>query len=128
MKLSGYLKDYYFYSGKTSSVARQLAFAAIAIIWVFRYTDDPNRILPRELVQPAFFMALSLTLDLFQYIAGSIIWWIFHRVKEKEGLKATDEIKASIWLSVPIHLFFWSKIASLILGYGLILIFLWPRC
>ena len=127
MKLSGYLQDYYFYSGKTSDVARQLAFAAIAIIWVFRYTDGPNQILPGKLVLAAFFVALSLGFDLFQYIAGSLIWLIFHRVKEKHGVKADDEIKASPWLNKPILFFFIAKIVSLILGYILILIFLAGR-
>jgi hypothetical protein len=47
MKLEKYLDTFYWFLGKTSDVARQLAFAAIAVIWVFRYTDGSNQILPR---------------------------------------------------------------------------------
>jgi hypothetical protein len=127
MKLEDCLKAYYEFSEKASNSSRQLAFAAIAVIWVFRNPDGSNQILPGKLITAAFFVVFSLGFDLFQYIAGSLIWWIFHRGKEKQGLKADDEIKASIWLSAPIHLFFWLKIISLILGYIFILIFLWGR-
>lgn len=35
MTLSDYLASYYELSGKASDVSRQLAFAGIAVIWVF---------------------------------------------------------------------------------------------
>jgi hypothetical protein len=127
MKFKEYLDTFYWFSGKTSDIARQLAFAAIAIIWVFRYTDGSNQIFPAKLFPPAFCVVLSLAFDLFQYIAGTIIWDIFHRVHEKHGVKANDEIKAPPWLNKPILFFFVFKLIFLILGYILILIFLAGR-
>jgi len=127
MELGDYLKKYYEYFGKASDSARQLAFAAIAVIWVFRNPDSSNQILPGKLVLAAFSVVLSLACDLFQYIAGSLIWGIFHRVKEKQGLRANSEIKAPTWLNKPILFFFVFKLISLILAYIFILIFLWGR-
>ena len=127
MELGDYLKKYYEYFGKASDSARQLAFAAIAVIWVFRNPDGSNQIFPANLVLAAFCVAFSLGFDLCQYIAGSLTWAIFHRVKEKQGCKANDEIKAPTWLNKPILFFFVFKLIFLVLGYIFILIVLWGR-
>jgi hypothetical protein len=39
MKLQDYRNDFYLFSGKASDISRQLAFAAIAIIWIFKRTE-----------------------------------------------------------------------------------------
>jgi hypothetical protein len=39
MKLKEYLETFYTFSEKTSNIARQLGFAGIALIWVFRGTN-----------------------------------------------------------------------------------------
>jgi hypothetical protein len=127
MQLKEYLNKYREYSGKASDSSRQLAFAAIAVIWVFKNPAGSTPILPSKLVLAAFFMVLSLGCDLFQYIAGSLIWKIFHRIKEKQGVKADADVKASPWLSNLIWVFFFAKIVFLIVGYILILTFLWGR-
>lgn len=127
MKLKEYLDTYYLFSGKASDIARQLAFAAIALIWVFRYMDGSDQLLPRKLIFASFFVASSLALDLFQYISGAFIWGIFHRIKEKNGINADDDIKAPSWLNKPILFFFILKICFLFLGYIFILIFLGAR-
>jgi len=36
MNLQDYRDDFYTYSGKASDISRQLAFAGIAIIWIFK--------------------------------------------------------------------------------------------
>jgi hypothetical protein len=127
MKLKEYLDTYYEFSGKTSDVARQLAFAAIAIIWIFRDSDGAHQLLPDKLIVPAFTVMLALALDFAQYVSGTFIWGFFHRFKERGGVEADTEIKASPWLNKPILFFFIAKILSLILGYILILSFLWGR-
>ena len=37
MKLKDAREIYYFYSGKTSDLVRQLGLAGIAVIWLFKY-------------------------------------------------------------------------------------------
>jgi hypothetical protein len=39
--VADYQKDSYEFSGKASEISRQLAFAAIAVIWLFK-TDTPT--------------------------------------------------------------------------------------
>ena len=39
MKLSDYRETYYEFSGKASDVTRQLAFAGIAIVWIFKIEE-----------------------------------------------------------------------------------------
>ena len=41
MKLSEYANVYAEFSGKASDVARQLAFAGLALVWLFRESNGP---------------------------------------------------------------------------------------
>ena len=47
MKLRNYRQTYYDYSGKASDIARQLSFAGIAIIWIFKIQKDTSIELPK---------------------------------------------------------------------------------
>ena len=52
MKLQGYRADFYTYSGKASDLSRQLAFAGIALIWLFKKDDAGRLSIPPDLVMP----------------------------------------------------------------------------
>src|SRR5262245_662708 len=84
MKLSDARDAYYQHSGKASDVARQLAFAGIAFLWIFK-TETPNGpVLPGALYFPAAVLSLGLVLDLAQYLIQTYVWGTFHRRKELE--------------------------------------------
>jgi hypothetical protein len=125
MELKKYLEDYYFYSGKASDISRQLGFAGIALIWIFRGNDPNEPLVPQELILPGIFLVLGLACDLLQYACGALIWGVFHRIKERKGLSASDELKAPSWLNKPILALFIIKIFAIIVGYVLIFRYLW---
>jgi len=124
MELKEYLQAYYTYSEKASNIARQLGFAGIALIWVFRGTNANELLVPRELILPGVLLVLGLSCDLLQYVSGTIIWGLFHSMKERKGLGADEELKASSWLNKPILLFFVVKIVAISAGYILIFCYL----
>ena len=41
-KLSEYKNDYYYFTGKLSEINRQIAFAGIALIWIFKNGENSN--------------------------------------------------------------------------------------
>lgn len=121
MKLSDYRSTYYEYSGIASSVARQAAFAGIALIWIFNSKTANNISLPIELLWPSLFLVIGLGLDLFQYLISSAIWGLFHRYKEKKyGTSADPELTAPIYFNWPGLFCFWGKLVSILVGYLLL--------
>jgi hypothetical protein len=115
-----YRQTFYEFSGKASNATRQLAFAAIAVIWLFK-KDAPLSI-PYDLFVPGILVVAALTADLLQYSVGAGIWYTYYRYLERKGIsEITDH---SAWLERPIRLLFWIKIALVILAYFLILRFL----
>lgn len=121
MKLSKYLDAYHEYSGKASEVSRQLAFAGIALIWIFK--TDSNQ-LPKELLVPSVFFVLALLFDLMQYVVGALIWKIFHQYHEKS--KDTDQdsdIKAPVSLSNTISIFYFVKVTMVLVAFASLLIY-----
>ena len=87
MKPSEYKETYQWYSGKTSDVVRQLSFAGIAIIWIFKVQSQGIPKIPNVLLVPLGLFCISLAFDLLQYVLGYIIWYIFFRFHEKKGIK-----------------------------------------
>ena len=120
MKLKEALDSYYEYSRKASDIIRYLGLAGLGIIWIFRVQTATGISLSKELTLPTILLILSLVLDLLQYIAGTIIWGVFHRLKEKKGVKENEEIEAPRQLNWPTIIFFWAKFFSIIIAYYLI--------
>jgi len=119
-------KEYYYFSGKVSELCRNLAFAGIAIIWIFK-TDKTGITIDKELILPLIVFVATLTFDLFQYLWGTIIWGCFVRQQEKK-LKdvATEdpELEAPAWFNWPTNIFFYLKTILVITGYTLLFIHL----
>lgn len=118
MKLKDIRETYYSYTAKASDISRQISFAGIAIIWIFKTDVNDKIALPDELICAAILLLISLSLDLFQYIYASAAWGIFHRVNEmRNGVDYEDEIVAPSSINWPTIVFFWGKLISLIFGY-----------
>jgi hypothetical protein len=115
-----YRQTFYEFSGRASDISRQLAFAAIAVIWLFK-KETPLSI-PHDLIVPGIFVVAALAADLLQYTVGAGIWYAYYRQLERKGISETAD--HSLWLERPIQVLFWIKIAFVILAYFLILRFL----
>ena len=124
MELKKYLEAYHEFSGKASDIARQLAFAAIAIIWIFKTNSIEIIAIPNELIRPSALIIMALAFDLLQYVIASIIWKIFYSLKERKGVPVDQDVKASPWLSRIVLFFFIFKILFVIVGYILIFKFI----
>ncbi|MCG8092479.1 MAG: hypothetical protein JAZ17_02445 [Candidatus Thiodiazotropha endolucinida] len=122
MKIKEAREAYYDHSGAASLVARQVAFAGIAIIWIFK-TDSLNTLnLPEPLLYPALLIIVSLVLDLSQYVYSSAAWGIFHRrMENKYGVDYEGEVYAPAKINWPSNVFFLGKILALVIGYFLLI-------
>jgi hypothetical protein len=127
MKLQDYRDTFYTFSGKASDLNRQLGFAGIAIIWLFKKDPIGGLTIPRELVLPSFLIVGSLVCDMAQYCLASIVWHWFYRTNEKLGISEDKDLTHSVWLERPIWIAFWLKIGLIVAAYVFINLFLWSQ-
>lgn len=124
MKLKDARDLYYFYSGKTSDLVRQLGLAGIAVIWLFKYEAQGVPKVPEALVLPLILIVLGLALDLLQYAVATCIWGVFHRLKEKSGIGEDKSFLALKQLNWPSIVFFITKAIATIAAYVYLLRYL----
>lgn len=121
MKLSEALKAYQELSARASDVSRQLAFAGIAVIWIFRVQSAAGDRLTTDLLLPLILFVSALVLDLMQYIIATLTWGWFHRhhekKKKKDGVTADVDVKASKYLNYAPLILFWLKMFAVALAY-----------
>jgi hypothetical protein len=118
-KLSKFRESYDYYSGKLSEIGRNLAFAGIAVIWIFK-KNDSSLTIDEKLVLPLLLFVITLTFDFLHYSWATIIWGYFTRSEEKKLTNAAVEdpnLVAPAWYNWPSIFFFASKSLSIILGY-----------
>ncbi len=128
MKLREFLDQYHYFSGKASDVARQLAFAGIAIVWIFKVNKGDSVKLNQNLLVPTALFSLSLLFDLTHYVIAAFTWYFFHRHQEKKPeITADSNVMASPYLNWPTNFFFCLKIGSVFIGYIWLFIFLWQQ-
>ena len=109
-------------SSKASEINRKLAFAGIAIIWVFKIDAGAGRqIVPPELFLPGILLVVSLALDLLHYVLKSEIWYRITRKYEKAD---TLEFPVPPWINYPGDILYWFKIIATIIAYILLFRFL----
>ena len=105
-------------TGKASDVARQLAFAGLAVVWIMR--EASGNPIGSELVAPLVLLVASLSLDLLQYVWCSFIWTMFYNYHFEKHKSDKAEVDIPDWTNWPSYLFFWLKILALTLGWGCI--------
>ena len=120
MKIQEYRDAFYVFSGKVSDITRQLAFAGIAVIWLFKKDVSGIPKIDEALVLPGLLIVISLSCDLLQYSVGALIWRCVYRYKEKAGVSEDVDVKHSSSLELPIYCFFVIKVCSLIASFALI--------
>jgi len=127
-KLTQWREDYRFFSSAASAACRQMAFAGIAFIWVFKVENPAGPAIPPALHLPGALFALGLFLDLAQYLCGTAIWGIFHRYHEAkayESGRADPQVLARPWMTWPIGICFWAKSAVVLLALTLLSLYAW---
>jgi len=124
MKLKDARDNYYFHSGKTSELVRQLGLAGIAVIWLFKFEVQGAPKIPESLFWPLLLIVVGLACDLLQYLVATIVWAVFHRCKERAGVRSDDDFLAPKQINWPALVFFYLKVASLVAAYILLLLFL----
>jgi hypothetical protein len=121
MNLREAREAYYEYSGKASDLARQLGFAGIAIIWVFKNeATEQSGLLPREFLWPGVFIVATLGMDLLHYVIGSLMWGRLARTKEKAGFSDDRDFDAPAWVNWPTICLFAGKSVSVVIAYVLL--------
>ncbi|MCZ6755846.1 MAG: hypothetical protein O7E49_11085 [Gemmatimonadetes bacterium] len=110
------------YSRLTSANVRQLSFAALAVVWLFRPEGMPGGVLlPRALLLAAILSICALTCDFLQYVYGTIAWGTLHRSKEKNKVSATEEFEAPHQINWPTNTFFAAKAVFVASAYVVLL-------
>src|SRR3546814_16838599 len=85
MRLSAARNCYYSHSGNASAAARQIAFAGIAVVWVFnKPLADRTLNLPEQLAGVLLLLCIALALDLLQYTLSTSTWGFWSRRNEKQ--------------------------------------------
>ena len=119
-------------STKVSEIIRQIGFAGIAIIWIFRInTGNPenafdNKISP-ELILPAILIMLTLILDFLQYTVNTVIWSIYAWIKEQQGMKPNKTFPFPPCINNTAWAIFGLKVITIMWAYFLILKFLFTK-
>lgn len=129
MKFDDARNAFYDASSKVSELVRNLSFIGFGIIWIFK-SNESAPLIPEDLKFPVLLFAITISLDLLQYVIKTITWWIFTRIEENRIFNSgkndtTDEIvKAKSWFNYIPDTLFILKTISLLLGYFILIKFL----
>jgi len=134
MTLKEIREDYVRYSANVSELSRNLSYAGIGVVWIFKQSASVDAIektfmnsIPVELRWPLLLFIVVLILDLLQYVIQTAIWYPYY-TKYKELHK--DEKEDNVNLQEPesyniIPWGFWFfKLMIVIIAYILMGLFL----
>jgi hypothetical protein len=122
MKRKECFEEYAVYTGKTSDIVRQLAFAGFALIWLFKSdVAELGPVVPREFAPAATLLLGALVADFLQYgiAAGSWHWFKLKLIRDKTPDE--KELEPADWLYRPAEILFYMKAGLLLLAYVLLL-------
>lgn len=102
---------------KASDIVRQLAFAGIAIIWLFKSDVGGVPLIPPELMSAGFLIVIGLFLDLMQYVMAAFLWGAYARRKERQGIQPDVKFAAPRTINWPALTCFWLKISMILWAY-----------
>jgi hypothetical protein len=131
------------HSDRLSESVRQLGFAGIAIVWLFRSVQAPTVTLPLSFRGPLTVLIVALVLDLLHYIVGHLIY--SHQMKgvdpDLTSVKDSEKGPTHVWVtrrsrfliqrrgtaeepvyrSVPVMILFWAKVGAIVVAYAWLL-------
>lgn len=134
MNIDGAWKCYEDFTSRLSDLTRQLAFAGIAVAWIFKGQGKPSAsgdavpMLSQDLILALALFAICLLLDYSQYLFASIVWRLYARSREKEfdreGVPIDQDFSHPNWLTWLYTPFFWLKVAALGVGQAILIAYL----
>ncbi len=131
--LLDWLDEFYEDTGTLSTLIRNLAFAGIGLIWIFKNTDLNSDILPKPLVSPLKFIVLGLIFDVGQYLWRSITIYIEYKIRDikfsKKQISEADisDVTMPNYIATGSWVFFSLKIIFVAIAYVLIYKFIIHR-
>ena len=118
IKLEEAKQAFYDASATLSENVRKLAFAGIAIIWIFRVGNTAANIaFPRPLLWPLIAFIAALILDVAQYLYKSTTWWLYYAWKHKQGVHDDGEVDPPGIINFFTGIFFYLKVACVAYAY-----------
>lgn len=97
MTLKEIREDYFHYSANVSELSRNLSYAGIGVVWIFKQATSKETVntafmnsIPDELRWPLILFVIVLILDLFQYVIQTAIWYPYY-VKHKKLHQGENE-------------------------------------
>lgn len=126
------------YNENTTQSIRQLAFAGIAVIWLFKLNSLPNIDLPRSFIGPLLLFVITLALEFTHFALGSLLFGrsisaLFANWTDPQGLSGwrrkflykKEEVQGSALMGSPVLRFiFWMRVITLAVGYILLIVIL----
>ena len=127
MKNQELWKQYEDYTKELTGNARKLAFAAAAICWFFKASDDK---FPTLILFALSFVVLFFMADILQFFCGALMLRLWTRKQEKLKHKKTGTIEGDYdkpaWLDHPSFGLWCLKIIALFLSFLFIGLHLLP--
>ncbi len=126
-KLQTYRDFHFGATAKVSENTRTLALSAVAIVWLYKITNqDGSFSLPEELITPLLYVFGALAADFAQYLYSSIAWHIIFRLEERKLSKGminedTELDGVEPWTNYVPYALFYGKTVLVGIAYYYIL-------
>ena len=124
MNLRQLKKDYEDLSNAASEVGRKLAFAGIALVWIFKTEAEGAYRIPADLYWPTALIMSSLAADFLQYVlATTILYACFRRLEGDTSVSASTDFQLSIWANRPAWTLWLVKLVLVAAAWLLLLLY-----
>jgi hypothetical protein len=120
-------EDRDFYTEKLGDIVRQLDFAGIAIIWIFRNGNGTEMIgiaYSNFLLWPMVFLVSSLGADLLHYVWASAASDVLVYRYDKKKTQDTTDIRFDSKVPVITRILFWAKSLLTVVAFALLLYYI----
>jgi hypothetical protein len=122
MKLKDALETYLKLATRVNDLTRQLCFAGLGIIWLFKIDGAGGQKLPKFLLIPSAAIAVALLCDFLQFVYGTLAWERLHDLKEHQRDVDEDTVFFTPRsIIVPTKIMFLAKIAFVSAAYVMLL-------
>ncbi len=136
--LKEWLKEFYEDTSTLSGIIRNISFAGIGLIWIFRNSSSncetlTNGILPKELRLSLTFIVVGIICDVTQYLWRGVNVYIFWKIKDTKYIngrlseKDVADVTMPSYILIGTWFFFIAKIFFVTFAYYLIYFFLVKR-
>src|SRR5438128_58044 len=126
--LKEWLSEFYEDTGTVSNLVRNIAFAGIGLIWIFKNSEYSvnSSMLPSQLHKPLFYIIVGLTADLFQYLWRALNIFVHYKIKDVKYIRGQlndadlEDVTMPEYISIGTWFFFISKVVLIVIAYAYI--------